>query len=46
MNLESLREQLQSDLITYLSDTLPEDEMNFVCQIVVDTFKESSSSTN
>jgi hypothetical protein len=40
MNLKNLSEQLQSNLITYLSDVLPEDEMDFVCQIVVDTVKE------
>jgi hypothetical protein len=40
MNLKNLSEQLQSNLITYLSDALPEDEMDFVCQIVVDTVKE------
>jgi hypothetical protein len=36
--LNELKEQLQSNLITYLSDHLPEQEMDFVCDIVVSTF--------
>ena len=44
MNLE-LREQLQENLVTYLSDKLSDDVIedyiiSDVCQIVVDTFKE------
>jgi hypothetical protein len=45
MDLELLREQLQENLITYLSDKLSDDVIedyivSDVCQIVVDTFKE------
>ena len=45
MSNELLREQLQENLITYLSDKLSDDIVedyiiSDVCQIVVDTFKE------
>ena len=45
MSNELLREQLQENLITYLSDKLSDNIVedyiiSDVCQIVVDTFKE------
>jgi hypothetical protein len=40
MKLENLQEQLQDNLITYLSE-LPDSLIDGVCQVVVDTFKES-----
>lgn len=36
--LESIREQIQEDLMTYL-DYLPDDSRTKICQIVVDNFK-------
>lgn len=40
MNLDDLQEQLQDNLITYLSD-LPESLIDGVCGIVVETFREA-----
>jgi biotin-(acetyl-CoA carboxylase) ligase len=37
-NLKVLREQIQEDLISYLEDVLEQEEMDAVCQIVVDRF--------
>jgi hypothetical protein len=38
MTLNELQEQLQNNLITYLSDWLPADLVDGACQVVVDTF--------
>lgn len=39
-SLDDLQERLQDNLIAYLSD-LPNDLTDGVCQVVVDTFRES-----
>jgi len=50
MNLDELKEQLQNNLITYLSEInscefhdsyIDPDTLDTVCQIVVDTFNKS-----
>jgi hypothetical protein len=44
-NLNDLKEQIQEDLISYLGDNLEQEEMDIVCQIVVDRFKEFENKT-
>jgi hypothetical protein len=41
MNLELLREQLQENLLTHLDFCKTLINLDHVCQVVVDTFKEA-----
>jgi len=36
MTIKELKEQLQEDLISFLGDFIDQEEMDFVCLIVID----------